>query len=296
MSEAMEEAKTALAEVIEAARTGAIIPVRLPGQLDAIWRLLLQAEKDHDKTVAELKNRPGGAADAVRLENAEFLRTAVHELRTPMTSIRGYGDLLANPDVAGELSGMQKQLLDVIRANTLRLEGLLADLSTLNKIQGGILQINPTMDLFKNVALRAEQATRSLAEELNQQLVFDIPQGLPLLNTDGELMALALGKLIENGLRYSAEGEGRVVVRGRAEDNTLVVTVEDNGCGMSAEELQSLGTAFFRSDDDAVRAHKGSGLGVPIAYGLVAALGGSIAVTSQPGEGTTFTLRFEGMT
>ena len=296
MSKAMEEAKTAIAELLEAARVGNIIPVRLPGQVEAIQALLLQAKQEHTEAMDELRNAPGGDAGAILLEDAEFIKTALHELRTPMTSIRGYSDMLGNEGMAGELSDMQKQLLQVVRANAKRMESLLADMSYVNKLRAGIFQATKMMDLFKNIAMRAEKAMTPVAEKLNRQLEFDIPQGLPLLNTDGELMALAMDKLIENGLRYSPEGTGKVVVHGRGEGNTLVVTIEDNGCGMTEEEMQPLGTLFYRTDNDTVRAYKGSGLGVFIAYRIIDLIGGRYEVTSQPGKGTTFTLHFEGMT
>jgi signal transduction histidine kinase len=76
----------------------------------------------------------------------------------------------------------------------------------------------------------------------------------------------------------------------------LVVTISDNGIGMTPEDLEKLGTLFFRSDHDTVRNHKGSGLGIPIAYGIIEALGGSIDVESTLDEGTTFTIRLKGMT
>ena len=297
MPQAMEETKTALAELLESARAGTLIPIRLPGQIEAIQTLLLQTEKEQAEAIAELKNAPGGDVGALALENAEFLRTAIHELRTPMTSIRGYTDMLNNEGMAGSLTDMQKQLLSVVRVNARRMEGLLTDLSYLNKLRGGLLKPTKTMDLFKNIVLRLEQATRPLAEELRRQVEFDIPSGLPLLNTDGELLALALVKLVENGLRYSPEGTGKVTVRGsRQGENTLAVTIADNGCGMTEAEIAALGTLFFRSENEVVRAHRGSGLGIPIAYGLIALLGGRHAVTSAPGQGTTFTVVLGGIT
>ena len=117
-----------------------------------------------------------------------------------------------------------------------------------------------------------------------------------MLGSSLQMMALAMNKLIENGLRYSLEGEGKVTVRGRGEDNNLVVTIEDNGCGMTEAEMQPLGTLFYRSDNDVVRAYKGSGLGVFIAYRIIEQIGGRVEATSTPDKGTTFTLRFAGMT
>lgn len=288
----LQEARAALNDLVEAAKKGAIIPVRLPRQLEEIQTLL---EDTDQKAVDHVEPTLSSDAETVMHDNAEFMKTAIHELRTPMTSVRGYADMLANPAMVGELTDMQNQLLQVIRSNARRMESLLSDMSYINKIRAGILSVNEKMDMFKNIAMMVEKESRPVAEELKRQLEVDVPQGLPYLNTDGELLAHALFKLVENGLRYSAEGTGKVTISGRADDNDLVITIKDNGIGMTPDEIEQLGTLYFRADHDEVRAHKGSGLGLPIAYGLVRLLGGTIHVESEKGHGTEFTLRFQGM-
>ncbi|PJF28681.1 MAG: hypothetical protein CUN52_12215 [Phototrophicales bacterium] len=292
---ALEQAKQALAELLENARVGNIIPIRLPSQLEAIQAALLDAEKEHQDEIADLRRRPGGDIETVQRDNAEFMRVAIHDLKNPLASIKGYSDLLNNPAMGGELSPMQSQLLQVIRSNSKRMEALLEDMSVMNRLRGGMTKVNQKMDMFKNIAMVIEKKMRPLAEELNRQLEFDIPQGLPLLNVDGDLIAIVFNKLIENGLRYSPEGTGKVSIKARAEGNKLIVDVEDNGVGMTEEELSHLGELFYRADNDVVRAYKGSGLGIPIAYGLVDVLRGTISVTSEPNKGTCFTVSFEGM-
>jgi signal transduction histidine kinase len=297
-NEAMQQAKSLLAELLEAARTGRLIPIRLPDQITAIQQALLDAEKAADEALALASQRPNvdGDAAAVMEEYANFIKTAIHELRTPMTSIRGYSDMLANPAMVGEMSEMQANLLTVIRTNSRRMEGLLSDISILNKVRAGILRIDRKMDMFKNIAQMAEKQTRPVAEELGRQLEFDIPQGLPILETDGEHFATALVKLIENGLRYSAKDTGKVIVTGRKDDDgTLIVQVTDNGIGMSEDELARLGEVYYRGDRDEVREYKGSGLGTAIAFGLIKALGGEISVESAIDKGTTCTIRLKGM-
>ena len=291
---ALAQARAALDDLLEAARTGQIIPIRLPGQIEAIAEQLSNAQEQHQEALADAKRQAAVPGDmgAYMEEEAYFVGHAVHELRTPMTSIRGYTDMLGS---MGELNDMQKQFLGVVKTNVKRMEGLLADVSYMNKIRKDTLKIDEKMDLFKNIALRVEKAMQPVAEELKRKLVFDIPDGLPLLTTDGDMLALAINKLVENGLRYSEEETGQVTVKGAAEGSTLVITVTDNGIGMSDEDLTHLGEIYFRSDNDHVRQFKGSGLGIPIAYGLVEKLGGTIDVESTVGEGTTFTIKIKGM-
>lgn len=292
----MNEALEQLRSLIEAAREGSIIPIRLPGQLESIELLLTESATASKDTVNEHHSDENTSEESQFLtEHAEFFKTAIHELRTPMTSIRGYSDMLSNETMSGELNEMQRQLLDVIRSNSRRMESLLSDMSYLNRIRAGMLKTSIKMDMFKNIAMMIEKETRPIAEELNRQLVLEIPQGLPLLNTDGELMSHAIVKLVENGLRYSPEGDGRVTIQAAGEDGNLVIFVEDNGIGMTEDELSHLGEVYFRADHDLVRTYKGSGLGVPIAYGIIDALDGEISVESAPESGTRFTIRFSGL-
>ncbi|MDX1992212.1 MAG: HAMP domain-containing sensor histidine kinase [bacterium] len=294
---ALQEALAQLSALKEAAQKGAIIPVRLPGQIEEIEKLLQSAEDAQAK--ADQQAPPpadvAGAIAGVMADNTEFMKVAVHELRTPLTSIRGYADMMANPGMPDKLTEMQSQLMQVIRSNAKRLEGLLMDMSYINKIRGNALRVNAKMDMPKNILLMAEKLMRPVAEEMHRQLEFDVPTGLPMLTTDGELMSVALSKLIENGLRYSPEHDGKVTVRAAGEGNKAIITVEDNGVGMTPDEIAKLGTIFFRSDNDVVRQHKGSGLGIPIVYGIVKLLEGEISVESEAGKGTCFRLVFKGM-
>lgn len=296
--DALSEARTQLNALLEAAKTGAIIPIRLPAQIEAISELLAQAETQAAAALQEARQAAGNNSGGEGFDEkatAEFWKIAIHELRTPMTSIRGYGDMLNNTGMAGPLSDMQSQLLQVMRANSRRMEGLLSDMSYLNKVRANILHVTPKMDMFSNIGMMLKKKAEPLAEELHRQIEFEIPQGLPLLETDGELLSVALMKLIENGLRYSAEDTGKVTVRAEAKGYELVIHIEDNGIGMTPDEMRRLGEVYFRSDHELVRSYKGSGLGVAIAYGLLKALDGKYTVKSEFGKGTHFTVTLTGL-
>lgn len=290
---ALAQARALVEELLEAAKTGAIIPVRLPGQVEAIASALAEADTE---TSADAPSNDGSASadmETFLKEQAEFMSVAVHELRVPMTSIRGYADMLNTPSM-GELNDMQKQFLGTIRSNAKRMETLLQDVSDISKLRGGTIKYSLKMDMFKNIAMRVEKDMSPVAEEMGRTLTFDIPDGLPILNIDGELLAKALNKLVENSLRYTQDG-GEVALSAANEDNKLRVTIRDNGIGMTEDEIAQLGTPYFRSDNDHVRSYKGSGLGIPIAYGIFKVLDGKVAVESQPEQGTTFTVTFSGM-
>jgi cell cycle sensor histidine kinase DivJ len=287
---ALDAAQTLVNELLEAARSGRIIPVRLPGQIEAIQTALKQAEEEI--AAAQAKAAPPPGQEEFMKEQAYFIGHAVHELRTPMTSIRGYGDMLPQ---MGTLSDMQKQFVETIRVNARRMEGLMQDVADMNKLRAGTLKVNPKIDMFKNIALMVEKATRPTAEQTGRTLTFEIPQGLPIMNTDGELLAKAFTKLVENAVRYTRDG-GQVTLRAVADGSHLVVTVTDDGIGMTADELRQLGAIYFRSENEHVRNYKGSGLGIPVAYGIFRLLGATVDCQSEADKGTTFTITMTGMT
>ncbi|GAB1420308.1 hypothetical protein MASR2M15_03980 [Anaerolineales bacterium] len=272
--------------LLEDATSGAIIPMRLPDQVKEIVQQI-QASRNYTQTST------GATSHQVinNEEDSKFVGHAVHELRTPITSIRGYADMMKS---MGELNDMQLQFLDVIISNSKRMQSLLMDFSYMNKIRHGTLNVSSKMDMFKNIALKCEKEMSGLAEELGKELVFTIPQGLPLLNTDGDHLTFALNKLIENSLRYSGE-DGKVEIIGESEENTLIIKIIDNGVGMTEEELKKVGTPYFRSDRDEIIAYKGSGLGLSVAMGIMELLNGNIKFESTVNEGTKVEIHLEGM-
>jgi signal transduction histidine kinase len=290
---AIEQLQTKLDELLEAAKSGRIIPIRLSGQIEELIGLVGQTRKEQDKAIQEAKatvDIPADMAEYMK-EEAYFVGHAIHELRNPMTSIRGYSDMLG---AMGELSDMQKTFLNTVKTNVRRMESLMTDLSTVNKIRKGTLKLSPKMDMFKNIAMRLEKDFAPVITELNRQLVFDIPQGLPILNIDSDLLVQAMSKLIENSLRYSPAETGKVTISGAEDNGKLVIKIVDNGIGISETDMAQLGKMYFRGDHDVVREYKGSGLGIPVAYGLIEKLGGTIKIDSTPDVGTTVTITVAG--
>ncbi|MDQ7025169.1 MAG: HAMP domain-containing sensor histidine kinase [Anaerolineae bacterium] len=290
---ALKQAQQKAQTLLDAAKEGSIIPFRLPGQIEEIVNLLNLADEEAKFAAAEAAKSavPVDMEEYIQ-EESHFVGHMIHELNTPLTSIRGYSDMLGS---MGELNDMQTQFLGIVKQNSLRMQNLLHDFRNLNKIRKGTMPYNAKMDVFKNIALKIEKDLKSRVEELNRQLEMDIPQGLPMLNLDSELLGEALVKLVENGLQYSAEGTGRVTVSASGDGSMLVITISDNGIGMTEDDLKMLGTVYFRSDRDEVIAFKGNGLGIPLAYGMIELCGGTVDVESAEDEGTTFIVRVPGM-
>lgn len=295
MTQSLEQAQAKLNELLDAAKKGAIIPIRLPAQIEEIAALLTQAEEEA-KTAQPSAAASGAPTDMESYikREAYFVGHAVHEIKNPLTPVKGYVDMLMG---MGGMNEMQQQFMNVIKTNVKRMEAVLNDVGIVNKLEKKTIKVNPKMDMFKNIGLRVEKDMTPLAKELNRQLTFDIPSGLPLLNVDGDLLTTALNKLVENALRYTPAETGQVTVSAAAEGSTLVITVSDNGIGITPEDMAHLGEIYFRSEHDVVREFKGSGLGIPIVYGLVRdVFGGTVEVTSEVDKGTTFTIKLPGMT
>lgn len=295
-NESLDKVQSLLQDLLEAAKKGTIIPVRLPGEIEQIIQAVEAVKNEVPPPPPPVENTAGFDKEEFLKEQAYFFGHAIHELRTPMTSVRGYSDMLNNAAM-GPLTDMQKQFVETIRSNSRRMEGLMQDVADMNKIRAGTLKITEKMDMFKNIALMVEKATQPLAEQQGVTLTFEVESGLPILNTDGELLAKALTKLIENAIRYhQPEAENKTVTfKARSDDKNLIVDISDNGIGMSAEDQAKLGTVYFRSETELVRTFKGSGLGIPVAYGIIRLLGGTIGLKSTEGEGTTFTVTMVGM-
>lgn len=299
MTDSLQTATDKLKELHEAAQKGTIIPIRLPSQIEEIVALMAKARTEQEEATREADKKAAESAvpadiNEFMAKEAYFVGHAVHELRNPLTSVKGYIDMLG---AMGTLNEMQQQFLQVVKTNVKRLESLLVDVGMINKLTKKTLKLNPKMDMFKNLALVVEKAMTPTAKELGRTLTFDIPSGLPILNVDGDLLVMLLNKLTENGLRYSPTETGTVKVSAEAEadGSILVIHVEDNGIGMTPEEMSHLDEIYYRSENEKVREYKGSGLGIPIVYGLVKQLNGTIEVTSTPDKGTRFTIRIPGM-
>lgn len=252
-------------------------------ELDAIIDLLDRAARRGEGEDAEaLRAR----LDEVIQTTARFTSLMVHEIRIPLTSIKGYTDMLAK-HIAGPLNEMQQQFADTIRSNVSRMESLVTDVSDASKLYAGRIRLDPKLDLYKNIAQQVQKDLAERAAERQQTLVFETPDGLPLLNVDGERLALVLRKLVANAIQYTPEG-GQITVRAEAVDGRLKVSVIDTGIGMSAEDQAHIGERFWRSEDERVREVKGHGLGLAIAMGLIELMGGEFFFSSELNKGSTF--------
>ncbi|HRQ39999.1 MAG TPA: GAF domain-containing sensor histidine kinase [Chloroflexota bacterium] len=225
--------------------------------------------------------------NAANTAKSEFVSLVAHELRVPMTSIKGYADLIVS-GVAGPLNDQQKQFLEVIRRNLQRMSTLITDLSDINRIESGKMTFNnKSFDIRETVA----DVTGSLHERIDarqQTLDIDIEDEVPDVYADPVRIAQVLTNLLSNANKYTPDS-GQIFVRVVREPGFAAITVQDTGIGISEENQKKLFTQFFRAEDHAVREQPGWGLGLSIVRKMVEAQGGQIRFESELGKGSTFT-------
>jgi signal transduction histidine kinase len=226
---------------------------------------------------------------AVRLEQTETMRRnliadVAHELRTPLSSIKGYMEGLIDGVMPSDVATYEQ-----VYREADRLERLVHDLQELSRVEAGAFDLDlrpvPVAHLFEAVGDRLGRQF----EEKGVALVVDVPDGLPPVHVDEDRLSQVLLNLVGNALQYTPTG-GRVTLEARSEGNMIRVSVQDTGIGIPVEHLRHVFERFYRVDKSRSRAGGGSGIGLTIARYLVEAHGGEIKAHSQgTGKGSTFT-------
>jgi signal transduction histidine kinase len=216
----------------------------------------------------------------------ELISVLSHEFRTPLTSILGYAEVLADGD-AGEMTEEQLTYLKIIEASARRLQRQVENLLTLSRLREGTLTFDP-----KPVQL-AEAVTSVLAFmgpriDMHQLSVHThVPEDLPRVSADPRALDQVLFHLLDNALKFTPEG-GSIYVRAGRQGNAVVVSVMNTGSSIPIDEQETLFNPFYRAREAVREAAQGSGLGLSVVRGLVEQHGGRIWVESTPEAGTTF--------
>lgn len=223
-----------------------------------------------------------------RAQRPKFISVVTHELRLPLTSIKGYADLLAK-GIVGPINEQQQQFLEVIRNNVNRMAVLLDRLSEKGKLESGRLKLRQEVVDVTALLTRAAAAYLPLCREKGQTLEVQAEAPLPPALGDPDRVYQILTTLLDNAYRYTPEG-GHIALGAAAQDREIRIWVEDNGIGIPLEEQGRLFEAFFRSEDQRVRDQPGWGLALHVAWLLAQRMGGRLEAQSRPEEGSRFTL------
>jgi signal transduction histidine kinase len=239
--------------------------------------------------------RRHAALEALREEQVQdvkrtILRTLNHELRTPLTYLTGYAELLKElgPELSAEKIRMS---VDGILAGSQRLVQLVEDLVLLVDLQTGAARaahererrrIEDLPNLLKSLGEREDARARGR----NVDLRVEVPSLLPAVMGQGELLVAAVGRLLDNAIKFSKKSGGEVMLEARPGGRGVLIEVTDTGIGMPAEELERISEMFYQIDR-ATLEQRGSGVGLTIVRGIVSMHGGELTVESEIGKGST---------
>jgi signal transduction histidine kinase len=272
---------------------------------DALAEALAGAVVDRVETqigtrTLALTARPLGVGGAVlalfdltgmrRLETVrrDFVANVSHELKTPLTAIRGFAETLTS-----ELASDQQhaQFAQTIRTNAERMQRLIDDLLDLSRIESGGWVPTPVNVDIAAAAAEAAAPYRDEAAQHGASIQIAVGPGATKLRADPVALRQALGNLVENAVRFTPSG-GTITIFSRAEDHGIAVGVRDTGSGIPPDHLPRIFERFYRVDPARSRAAGGTGLGLAIVKHLVEAHGGRVRAESAVGGGTTVSMFF----
>ena len=218
---------------------------------------------------------------------SEFVATVSHDLRSPLTLMRGYATML---DMVGELNDQQRGYIKKMIAGIDNMSRLVSNLLDLGRIEVGVgLQVENVSVL--EILERATSLLQLQAMEKGIVLNLEIPRNLPpTIEADHALLHQAVYNLIENAIKYTPENRS-VTVRVKTGPDDLILEVEDTGIGIAPEDLPHLFEKFYRGRQREARAQRGSGLGLAIVRSIAEQHKGRVWVESQLGRGSTFRLQ-----
>lgn len=220
----------------------------------------------------------------------EFISMASHQLRTPLTSVKGYVSMVLEGD-AGELNPTQRKLLEQSFASSQRMVYLIADLLNLSRLRTGkfIIEAKPT-NLADVIESEVDQLTASAAGR-NLTLTYEKPAKFPTLMIDETKIRQVIMNFADNAIYYTPTG-GKIDIRLKETSDSVEFTVNDNGIGIPADEQHHLFNKFYRAKNAQKARPDGTGLGLFMAKKVIIAQGGAIIFKSKEGKGSTFGFAF----
>ncbi|HEX6095260.1 MAG TPA: ATP-binding protein [Thermoanaerobaculia bacterium] len=247
---------------------------RLNQELEDTNRGVLALYAELDEKAESLRR-----ADQVK---TRFLSDMSHEFRTPVNSILALTRLLEEAPLGDE----SRKQVELIRRAAEDLESLVNDLLDLAKIEAGKIEVRPAELEVGNLFSALRGMLRPLLMNRSLSLVFDEPEGLPVMFSDEGKVSQILRNFISNALKFTEAGEVRVSAE-RAGD-AIRFSVADTGIGIAPEDQERIFEEFTQVSNPLQRMQKGTGLGLPLTRKLASLLGGSVGVRSTPGLGSTF--------
>lgn len=224
----------------------------------------------------------GELSNAERIKN-DFISSVSHELRTPLTAIQGWGETILSD--GGQDKDTLRRGMSVIINETNRLSGMVEELLDFSRMESGRLKlvrskIDALAELSEAVMMFTERARRD-----NIRLIYEETEEIAPVNGDKNKLRQVFINIVDNAIKYSDAGD-TVTVKAQKANQNLIITVEDTGIGIKAEDLPNIKTKFYKADFT----RRGSGIGLAVAEEIVTRHDGTLEVDSRYGEGTTVTI------
>jgi signal transduction histidine kinase len=230
-------------------------------------------------------------ADSAHRSKAEFLANISHELRTPLNTVIGYSEILKNQSFGPIDNETYRGYAADIFASGTHLAGLIGDIHSFSKLDAGRIGLNEEeVDLAEIVAV-CRRVVDLHAEREKIDIGLACPDDLPALRGDHQRLRQIVINLLSNAVKFTPEG-GKVRVTTRLAHGALELSVADTGIGMAEKDIPTALARFGQIDSKLSRKYQGTGLGLPLAKELVELHGGTLAIESALGVGTTVHVRF----
>jgi len=227
-------------------------------------------------------------AERANVAKSRFLATMSHELRTPLNAIIGFSEMLTEEGPLMIGSERRHEYAHLINESGQHLLAVVNGILDMSKIETGNFEIMPEPFAPEHVIGDGCDMLALKARDAGIEIVMRLPEKLPQVVADKRALSQIMLNLISNAVKFTNRG-GRVTVGAKAQGASIVVTVEDNGVGIGAEDLPRVGDPFFQAGSSYDRRHDGTGLGLSIVKGLLALHGGELEIHSRLGEGTRVT-------
>jgi two-component system cell cycle sensor histidine kinase PleC len=265
--------------------------VRQPGQSSLLARysatlgeLNLRAQKERALKAAKMES------DLANRAKSEFLANMSHELRTPLNAIIGFSGLIQHLAAQGMDPGKSVEYAGNIEAAGRHLLNIVSDILDISKIESGTSTLDLEPHPMRDIVEASVLLIRGRIEAKNQILEVRMGRELPILMIDSRRIKQVLINLLSNAYKFTPE-RGKIIVEARrTPEGGATVSVADTGVGMSQDDLAVALRPFGQVKQTHLRAHEGTGLGLPIATALTRQHGGNLKIESEPGMGTTITI------